>query len=1029
MTDAYINELTQQEIRKYVELGKKLVLKKQETADAEEAVVFSRLSPANPDFSNIQDADEVWELRRVYVEASQIYDGTNNNVLKPVVNRGQYYLDTRKSWTSIYKDNDRYHIGDNDRAYLFFNNRNLFIYVVSANERDRFISVSTGKEYLNYYDISSDPDGIATSSYKWIDLDLDGNIYYDLIPDTSIKFYLEVDAYVEQRTRRISTSPNGDQVVREAPPVNYGEGLSAIISTPQEYVIVKLLYGKNGEGYPANQRDGVKAAIENFEANGDFTDRRKPEFELDSNGVQIQGQPNPEYHLVNIAYRGEHNIYYRQLWIDHEITPFVSRSTGQFEVMNHDNPPIVDGLSDHAIRQFIRIHNECAKVFKRLMFNDAYMGDKLYPDFCRLFITWMAIVRMLNEQLGVSNDIDHMEKYDLVNLLYSYGFYDLNNLNSVYQKRFLKQINYLLSVKGTDQAIKDILGLFKLGEELKIWKYSIVKYYPHKKKKLIYRRSASWKGNTPSLTLGSTTISGENLPPFRRLVLFFNRNRRNRNWHNHFKSIASVEIIREDRDMNTHKVIRTDLEIQRTEMEDESNAADVTFSSTNTGDSSTSWDVENKKVFTFIRQDGDWSDVPEMFFNGRSDIIDEMLRNSPLRDLALLAEEYDVEGVNKIEANNTEIQVSIKDPNGTNPLSVDGSLTFGEVLDNEEGDTDYRSPEVGFYRKDLNNRNREEEIKDLNHLNIIPYDTFIKSDPYWRTTESAAKKIDFSSLETKYFTVTSGLDIIRNGIAMSFLWGAFKEIADKKIDVNVREPKFPSTINNISNITIFQSLVGLKILSLAAVGADDIIPHGESGVRTIIDANRQYTRNERDNDLFGSTANNLVNPIKFSDVENSGNVDRIIESVDNEMDIYGLYQRRMASYGKVLIAGDDPNHQYARWKEMNEKWKARYVANFQSGTFGNKEHYTDWLKEENSAFGTWIESSKEGTLAEIQEDINILVVALEDLIDSDNINFATSSGFSTEQIIYLRSLLNYFKSYTVDFKDISISFNLFESRI
>ena len=249
--------------------------------------------------------------------------------------------------------------------------------------------------------------------------------------------------------------------------------------------------------------EAVRAAIAEFEKAGEFEDLRKPPFIIGRDG-EPTAEPNPERHLASVPFQGEHNLYYRHLVVDHGISPFTSRTTGQFEVLNTEKPPDVDGLDDFSIRQFISIHSECAKIFKRTIYNDVYASDPLYLDFCRLFITWMAIIRTLNERTRITADIDHMGRYDLVNLLYSYGFYDLNKMTDVYQRRFLKQVNTLLASKGTDKVLRDILNIFKLGRSLRVWRHNLVKYYPHKKRKVtITPPPGGWSGSTrPSITPG-----------------------------------------------------------------------------------------------------------------------------------------------------------------------------------------------------------------------------------------------------------------------------------------------------------------------------------------------------------------------------------------------------------------------------------------------------------------------------------------------------------------------------------------------
>ena len=374
----------------------------------------------------------------------------------------------------------------------------------------------------------------------------------------------------------------------------------------------------------------------------------------------------------------------------------------------------------------------------------------------------------------------------------------------------------------------------------------------------------------------------------------------------------------------------------------------------------------------------------------------------------------------------TSLDVSLEDPGGESIPTVSGTLTGGGSVYLDLESTDYGSPEVGFYRSDFETEDIEEEIKNLKTAEIEDYNTFIAEDPYWRTTEAVARNLDFSSLETKYFSITAGLDILRNGMGMSFLRGTLEHIHTLHSS-ETTEPTLQGTVGGAESVTLLQALVGMQILSLGVVGADDLIPHGAS--EKILSISRAYSRIGADNDLMGAAgrSNDLINPITDLQVVQSGEIDTTIRYIDNEMAIADLYLKRMAGYGKEIKEGDDPNRQYGRWKILMDSWQARYVDNLNTSVFGEEnEHYLDWLKSVNQDFGQWIESSRSGSTEAMQAAIRVILVAVESEIDSDNLSFVSSAGFSAEQIGYLKKLLYYFKSYTVEFREISLALHLFD---
>ena len=555
-------ERTEEEIRRYVDLSRKLILKRQEHVNEAEADVFSQIGEP-VDLTHLDNPDVVWIPKKIYAEIIQRFDTVLWRAT-PETYTDSLYKDIRAGWTSITKARYEEVFGIGSQVLLIIEpgdtNRDL-VHVIPTNGQD---------EQIVARDLTGDPNPIhqgQSAIRTYYTTHAEGLRIAEIGLGVFVNegsrhaVYREVDGFEEKTSGRLSiTDPgaSGGDGETASSPTSHRAGLSDIISAPQEYVLVKLLYGKNGEGYPADQRDAVKAAIDEFERAGAFEDRRKPPLVIGRDGEPTD-ERNPERYLTHVPFQGEHNLYYRHLVIDHGISPFTSRTTGQFEALNTERPPAITGLDSHAVRQFISIHSECAKIFKRTIYNDSYVEDRLYLDFCRLFITWMAIIRTLNERIRTSTDIDHMGRHDLVNLLYSYGFHDLNKMTDVYQRRFLKKVSSLLASKGTDKVFKDILNIFNLGDILKVWKHHVVKYYPHRIRRVSYNLPAGgWSAATPGITLGTTSFSASGMPPFRRLERIFRERSRPGLLH----GISHIEILREQRN-SSHRIVETTLLIRR----------------------------------------------------------------------------------------------------------------------------------------------------------------------------------------------------------------------------------------------------------------------------------------------------------------------------------------------------------------------------------------------------------------------------------------------------------------------------------
>jgi hypothetical protein len=210
-----------------------------------------------------------------------------------------------------------------------------------------------------------------------------------------------------------------------------------------------------------------------------WEDTRQPLFvTLPSGNVLTDGNGNPvpnPLRLTFVPFVGEKNDYYRRLVKDNGIDPFSSRTVPQFGIIA---PGASTALDSVAASNFMSIYSQCVRVFYAAYYEPAYLKDNLYLSWCRMFIAWMAIRRAMDERMKGFGDIDRMGQWDVTNLLYSYGLYDYDDMPLAYKRVFLKNIEKILSDKGTSQVFTDILGMFNLSSEVNVFSYYLVKHFP-----------------------------------------------------------------------------------------------------------------------------------------------------------------------------------------------------------------------------------------------------------------------------------------------------------------------------------------------------------------------------------------------------------------------------------------------------------------------------------------------------------------------------------------------------------------------
>jgi len=190
--------------------------------------------------------------------------------------------------------------------------------------------------------------------------------------------------------------------------------------------------------------------------------------------------------------KGEYNSYYKKIYdsyiVDNEevisnLDDFIKNTNLPFFVAarQYQNFSILyyrEGiLSSVEVAKFKECYSYCLNYFMKVCYNEAYKIDNPnYDNLCKLVIIFMTIERFLNSRMENMDDIDFFDEYSIRNLFLSYGLDYFFDFPLKYQKRILKNINYLIKNKGTNKAIINVLDIFGF-DNIKVMKYFLCKEY------------------------------------------------------------------------------------------------------------------------------------------------------------------------------------------------------------------------------------------------------------------------------------------------------------------------------------------------------------------------------------------------------------------------------------------------------------------------------------------------------------------------------------------------------------------------
>ena len=769
-----------------------------------------------------------------------------------------------------------------------------------------------------------------------------GQIFIDV---QTREIYREIDGWVDRvtgDTSLISPFDPGASLfygeVEETEPVIYPPGLSEIIRTPQEYVAVKLTFESNKSTLDLDEYNRIDTAIKSFEEVGPWEDTTKPIYLLDRTGrLELDEIGNPIPNPSRIVQAPMRGELNR--YYRHLFIQYRISPVTSRTADNFQiiyNPTAVDGISGHQIQWYLEEHAKFCRVFRATFYNQSYSRGSLYQAWCSLFICWAVSIRAMNIKLSKLSRIDELSQRDLNNILYSNGLFEFDNLPLGYKRRFIKALNELLAQKGTLNVFKLILALFNLSNEFKIYEFFLVKRFPYRSQRYEFTKTQLDKLKADDRNfILQINPSGLNQSSFSLFSSSGNLDRNNLTSEQYANILLDDFIRRLNLREDVIKSARRDLPVERGV--ETSYTLRIIFNRDFTG--TYKFGITKPGLFAFSDENEDESDL----------VINNDLDDATLDDEKKKARR---DKENQINQDYSQIE-----------------MEFVRVpVDSDTGPQEYH------IRED--------------------YDNFIVDDPTWKATKLELEEKDFVQTRTKYLSVTTSLDIIQSSMATAFLWNALKRSEIQRPSLRLSFPGIP-----VEGITILEAMVGLLIITLNQSGAEDIIPHGQSGVATVLG----IRQNLRGSNLFPYPATNYntipqnftaedVTSVLSKNIDNIRVINREISSIQNKKEWDDLYRSRLE----------------------------QYVEEYQSSVFGSHSTYSSWLNDRNPFFYQWIESLEDEL--NLNEAILALSSGIEEIVTREDVNLKINLGGSDLVLSYLKQMLDYFKSYTVQFKELGVEY-------
>lgn len=152
------------------------------------------------------------------------------------------------------------------------------------------------------------------------------------------------------------------------------------------------------------------------------------------------------------------------------INPFTARIADRFEILYHN-----ESSSDVLNKDFIDSYNSARHLVLSVYYNNSFRKtNTLYDNFLAMCILFIALQGMQYKYLQVDITRDFYDTESLKLVYDSYGVPFYNEIPLEYHRKIVKNINKLISYKGSSQVFFDLFDIFDLGA-MNIYSYFLTK--------------------------------------------------------------------------------------------------------------------------------------------------------------------------------------------------------------------------------------------------------------------------------------------------------------------------------------------------------------------------------------------------------------------------------------------------------------------------------------------------------------------------------------------------------------------------
>ena len=318
-----------------------------------------------------------------------------------------------------------------------------------------------------------------------------------------------------------------------------------------------------------------------------------------------------------------------------------------------------------------------------------------------------------------------------------------------------------------------------------------------------------------------------------------------------------------------------------------------------------------------------------------------------------------------------------------------------------------QSWDIGFQKISFDEKDPQSYVNSISEDEFYRtrevYETVIKNDPSWQVTKQEIKQLQFNFVATKYIDIESVRNLQKFSTDLAYFMSLIYQLEELKD--NFLSMKYYLTLFNSEEVSFFNMIVTLNACMMQFCGYEDTIIKEYDQLKEMYMFNPRFDARDLSKTFFSHFDSSFFAPIS--------NLNSTI-TMDTTKN---LYERNIQLRNNILDLMDKETDPDKYW-DLQKDYSYLFMENTMFTFFNNHNTYSDFLKDNSRPASVFYENFILQEKDAQRELLNQFYTALENIINSAMVNFGNRAFLIT----YLRKLISFFKSYTVDLRELNFSF-------